>query len=316
MKYFKYIFILVFLAASCTKEIQIELPDYTPKLVVDGRIEPGVPPIIILTKSNDIYAATSLDEVVGTFVNNAVVKVYNGQDTVTLDELCSSTLPDNLKPQVAAFLGMTIEQLEEFDICAYTTLDPAYFGEIGRTYTLSINTEGKEYNAITSIQQPVPLDTAYFRNNNDGDLVDQGFIYAKSNDPAGLGNAYRWQTQRINDSPNGAASNGSFQSPSNAVWDDSFIEGLEYDFQFNDPSSYGAEVNEVLRGYFTVGDTVVVKFSAIDNDVFQFFRQKGNQIQNAGSPFASPAPIPSNLSGDALGIWAGYGVYLDTVVCE
>ena len=115
MKYFRYVFILVLLAASCTKEIQIELPEYAPKLVVDGRIEPGVPPIVILTKSNDIYAETSLDDVVGTFVNNAIVKVYNGQDTVTLDELCSSTLPDNLKPQVAAFLGMSIEQLEAFE---------------------------------------------------------------------------------------------------------------------------------------------------------------------------------------------------------
>jgi len=43
-----------------------------------------------------------------------------------------------------------------------------------------------------------------------------------------------------------------------------------------------------------------------------------NLLNSEGNPFASPASVISNVypREEALGVWAGYGVALDTVVCE
>jgi hypothetical protein len=37
---------------------------------------------------------------------------------------------------------------------------------------------------------------------------------------------------------------------------------------------------------------------------------------SGGSPFSSPGNLPSNIQGDGVGIWAGYGIYYDTVICQ
>ena len=315
MKKLLYILIGLLAVSSCTKEVQIDLPEYSPKLVVEGRIEPGSPPVVFLTRSNDIYASTNVNDILSSFVHNADVKVFNGIDTFQLDELCSADLPDNLKPLVADFLGLEESQLDEVDICAYTSLDPNSFGTIGSTYELFIEESGRSYYSLTNINTLNPLDTLYFKENDDG-VADRGYIYAKCTDPSGTGNAYRWQSKRINQSTNGASPNPTFQTPFNSTFDDAFVDGIQFDFQFNDPSSFGDEVADELKGFFSVGDTVIIRFSTVDHDVYTFFRQKDNQIQNGGSPFASPAPIPSNIIGGALGVWAGYGVWEDTVFCE
>ena len=38
-------------------------------------------------------------------------------------------------------------------------------------------------------------------------------------------------------------------------------------------------------------------------------------MESNGSPFSSPVLIPSNISNGALGIWAGYGTWYDTLYC-
>ena len=39
------------------------------------------------------------------------------------------------------------------------------------------------------------------------------------------------------------------------------------------------------------------------------------QLQTAGNPFATPTNIINNISGDALGIWAGFSPSFDTLIC-
>ena len=45
------------------------------------------------------------------------------------------------------------------------------------------------------------------------------------------------------------------------------------------------------------------------------FLRKRRQMSSNGSPFASPINIPTNISGGALGIWAGFSPYHDTLYC-
>ena len=95
--------------------------------------------------------------------------------------------------------------------------------------------------------------------------------------------------------------------------------GQSFDFAYNRgsiPNSTATDDNNEEEGYFKIGDTVVVKYCTIDRASFDFFRQVDVAIYSQGNPFAAPTSVTGNVypREDALGIWCGYGVYMDTVI--
>ena len=64
-----------------------------------------------------------------------------------------------------------------------------------------------------------------------------------------------------------------------------------------------------------MGDTVVIKLSKMDRNVYEFLEKKYTQLATAGNPFATPTNIPNNISGGALGVWAGFSPSFDTLAC-
>ena len=54
---------------------------------------------------------------------------------------------------------------------------------------------------------------------------------------------------------------------------------------------------------------------SIEEEVFQSIRSYENLILSQGSPFAPPASMITNVEG-GFGLWAGYGISQDTVICE
>ena len=83
-------FVLIFITSisfliSCTKEIEINLPQHNPDIVVDGTIETDRHPIVLISKSADIYSSTDIDTYLSNFILDAEVKVVCNQDTTTLN---------------------------------------------------------------------------------------------------------------------------------------------------------------------------------------------------------------------------------------
>lgn len=77
-------------ACNLEKEVEIDLPDYTVQPVVECYLEPGKPPVLLLTKSADFFAP--FDTSLGQFVQNillegatAVVKYGSITDTLRND---------------------------------------------------------------------------------------------------------------------------------------------------------------------------------------------------------------------------------------
>ena len=300
---------------ACEKEIDISVPVTEQKLVVEGSIEPNSPPIILLTRSVGYFEPTDLSTLNNLFVHDADVKVNNGNTEVTLTELCASDLPDSLLPLVTALTGISEEDLATIDYCIYTTFDQSIWGEIGKSYSLSIEAEGHSITSNTTLNQPLPLDSLWYRVFPGEDSL--GFLWARLDDPAGQFNGYRWLAQRINRYPDGEIKDPTFIPPQTSVFDDQFFDGLEFDFAYDrgvSPNSNKEDDNNIERGFFKTGDTVVVKFSTIDQAIFEFFRQMETQQFTNGNPFAAPTSVPTNIEG-GLGVWAGYGVAYDTVVC-
>lgn len=301
--------------ASCTKEVKINIPGYKEELVIDGRIETGQPPVVLLSKTKNIYAATDLNAFLNGFVSGATVTVSDGTTTVQLDEICSDNLPAGTEAIAAELFGVPESELANYHLCAYSTFNTAIWGQVGKTYELTVAYEGKTYTAATTILPTVSLDTVYWK--QDEDAPDgNGFSWATLTDPGSQYNAYMWEVKRINIQSDGLPRDKNFTPTYNPVFNDEFIDGKTFDFAYENPMSWiDEDAPEDLRGYYQVGDSVVIKFSTIERNVYEFLYRKTLQLQTNGNPFASPTSIPSNIQGGALGVWAGYSPVFDTLYC-
>lgn len=307
--------VILFVISACTKEVKIDIPGYEEQLCIDGSIETGMPPLVLLSRSQDIYSPTNIEAFLNSFVSGATVVVGNGTATVVLDEICTDNLPAGSEPMAAAIFGIPESELSNYHLCAYTTFDTNVWGEIGKTYTLSVTFEGKTYTSSTTIEQPTTLTQLYWK--PDGALTDWGYSWAKLSDPANEYDAYMWEVKRINVGTGTTPKDAFFTKTFNAVFDDSFFDGLTFDFFYENPMSWDDQnIPAEGKGYYQLGDTVVVKFSKIDRYVFDYMEKKYAQLATAGNPFATPTNIPTNIKGGALGVWAGYSPSYDTLVCQ
>lgn len=312
MKYI-FFFIISFLFFGCSKEVVIDIPGYEEQLVIDGRIETDSPPLVLLSKSKDIYSPTDINSIINNFQSGATVKVSNGTNEVTLDEICSDNLPPGTEAQFAAAFGISESELSNYNICIYSTFDMSVWGEVGKTYTLTVDFEGQQYTSQTSIVQPTYFDSIYWK--PEGGYTDWGFSWVELSDPAGQFDGYFWQCKRINDGMDGEDLDGSFEPTFNPVFNDEFFDGLTFDFAYENPNNFEEEIDDEFKGLYQLGDTVVVKFSKLDPVAYEFMEKKYIQLANGGSPFAVPANIPTNIVGGALGAWIGYSPIFDTLPC-
>ena len=306
--------IVAILSSACTKEVEIDIPGYVEQLVIDGSIEPGRPPLVLISKSKDIYAPTDLNAFLSTFVSGATVTVSDGTNTVQLIEMCTDNLPPGSEAIVAEMLGIPVADLATLHLCGYTSLDPSIFGQVGKTYSLTVEAEGKTYTAETTIVQPTALSAVYWK--PDGNLTTHGYSWATLSDPPGQYDAYKWEVKRINKDANGNEMDANFGENFSPVFDDDFFDGLTFDFFYDNPFAYGDGVLDEYAGLFPIGDTIVIKFSKMDRNVYEFMEKKYTQLGTAENPFATPTNIPTNITGGALGIWAGYSPTYDTLVCQ
>ncbi|MCC5922661.1 MAG: DUF4249 domain-containing protein [Crocinitomicaceae bacterium] len=300
------ILFLTFALSACSKEIDLDLPGHDPKLVVDGRIETGQPPFVLLSKSQDIFAPTDLNAFLNNYITGALITVSNGTNTIVLDEICTNTLPVEWLPIIAQVFDIAPEELATLELCFYTSLNPVIFGEVGKTYALTIDFENEIYEAETTIVPTVPLDTVFWRESKPNG--NKGFSWARLSDPAGVYNAYYWEVKRL-------GRDDLFRTTLNPAVDDTFFDGLTFEFPYENPFSFDEGEPDTTIGFYLRGDTVVVKFSSLDRPTFQFLESKHIQLNSNGSPFATPINLPSNISNGARGVWAGYSPHFDTLIC-
>jgi hypothetical protein len=305
---------LTLVFTGCTKEVEIDIPGYEEQLVIDGRIETGMPPIVLISRSQDVYAPTDIQSFLNTFVSGAVVTVSDGTTTVVLEEICTNNLPAAYEETVSAMLGIPVSELANYTICAYASTNPAIWGQVGKTYSLSVEVDGETITGETTIVQPTPLDNLFWVP-EDGSTT-HGFSWATLSDPPNQFDAYNWQIKRINTDVNGDPIDDNFTNPYSPVFDDEFFDGLSFDFYYENPHAYGESIPEEEYWLYELGDTIVVKFSKLDFTTYEFLEKKYTQLATVGNPFATPTNIPNNLNGNALGIWAGYSPTYDTLYCQ
>ncbi len=285
------------LAVSCEEIFIPDSADVPPQIVVEGYIEAGQrpsPPFVILTRSVPFFSQFSAEDIEGTFVRNASVKVSDGERTVELSELCLDELSEEEKRLASVLFGFNPDSLG-FNFCVYIDLSFSLRGEEGKTYTLNVEAEGQQLHAVTTIPHHVGLDSLRFREppGEASDSLAQLICYLQ--DPGGETNFYRYQV--------GINSNG-YISPIASVLDDRLIDGQQAIFPLFRPEPRGAqEFDFETFGLYAVGDTVAIKWITLDEAHFNFWNTLEYNSANQG-PFSSYTLIDSNVEG-GLGIWGG-----------
>jgi hypothetical protein len=134
----------VLLWTSCEEEIFIDLPNIKDKIVVEGYIETGLPPYVILTRSQPFFGGLDLNDLGSYFIRDARVVVYSETDSVELvqyDRLVLSLLPQELLQELARQFGLEIETIDDIPDIVIYTVDPNapfFVGEVNRSYRLKV----------------------------------------------------------------------------------------------------------------------------------------------------------------------------------
>ncbi|MEY4903355.1 MAG: hypothetical protein RLZZ292_1170, partial [Bacteroidota bacterium] len=185
------------LCVACEREFIPEDTNLSPKIVVDGHIESGpdaTPPYVILTKSLPFLAEFNPTALGNYFVHDAKVSITEvGGKTVSLQELCLSTLPPAQKELVGKQLGINLDSLgANAEFCIYLDLSFGLKGEEGKTYMLRVEKDQETLNASTTIPVGVVLDSMKVIPTPGTVPIDslaqlRGFL----TDPTGIANFYR-----------------------------------------------------------------------------------------------------------------------------
>lgn len=274
---------VIILVTACRKEIKVILPEYTQKLVVEASVETGQPSQVLISFTAPYFGNADLSNPYQFFVKGAFVTVSDGMVIDTLKELLVSNFP--------IYIGTKL------------------LGQVGKNYQLTMLINDKTYTANTSINQPIALDSLFFKWEKD----TLGFCWAHLTDPSGLGNCYRWFAKR-------KTKDAFFVAPFASAFEDKFVDGKGFDFAYERPAQPNAQQAndaDLIKGYYRVGDTIVVKFCTIGYNEYTFWRSYYANKSSNGNPFSAPANLQSTITGgDVIGSFVGYSPSFDTLVVK
>ena len=308
--------------SSCEKELELIVPPAENNYVIEGNIEIGQPAFVLISQTRDYNQSINAESFNDFYLGGAQVSITNGTVTENLDEICTGDLPIELLIQVAEVTGLSPILLSSSSICGYIDLDGSMLGAENNSYDLEVIIDDNLITASTTIPYIVELDSLWF--GLAGETNDSlGFAYARLTDPDTTGNAYRWFAKRINSYQDWADYAGQqkdlqYIAPLGSSYDDSFFNGLTFDFAYYRGSLLGspkADDQNEERGFFKLGDTIAVKGAAVDRNTYEYIVTFEAEAGSAGNPFTIPTPIASNING-GLGIWAGYASILDTIIAN
>lgn len=285
-------FLLLSVLISCEKNIDIELNQTEPTLVVDARIENDEAPYVVLTKSLSYFGNISIDSLANSFVHNAEVYVSNGTLTHRLKEY---EIP--LIPGYSAYYYST-------DSSDLTT---AFVGEFNTSYSLEVRTNGEVYTSTTTIPFPaVVADSIWVEHAPMNPDTLKRILKVRLVDPPGLGNRNRYFTKRNNEP---------MYPGESSVWDDQITDGNTYTVTLP-PGINKNDPPDSDDNYFFKGDEITFKLANIDKPTFDFWETWEFAYATIGNPFSQPNVVINNISNGGLGAFCGYASINYTIIAE
>lgn len=276
------------------------MPDYQPKLVIEGTIENGSPAMVMLSKSipyfSEINIGTLMNDVL---VNGTQARVFVTSETGETEELKWTITPD--APYYMAFVGSKVIGKEETH------------------YTLRVEYDGKTYTAETYIPKTFDLDSIGFSQTMDVMADSMAAIRVLMTDAVDEENFYAFfckvRCPKMED----------------RIWvcglpvafDDHTFNGLQFNYEVS-RAGYSVLLSGMLseedqrnfrRMTFRPGDTVYVKHTQVDYHTYKYLLSAGSEAAFGSNPFVASTPPVSNFDSDeVLGHWSGFAAKVDTLV--
>lgn len=272
-KYLLLVPLLLIIVVSCSRENYVESVEGESKIVVEGWIEQGDVPQVILLRSIPINATIDSTTIFNYFIRSAKVTVSDGENEEVL-----SVKNDNDRIPPYVYSGSKM------------------IGEVGKTYVLKVKYLDRVIEATTSIPSVVLIKSAKYIKLNPADTT--GFVHIEFNDLAKEKNYYQIETRLDKVEPifvpalYGNLNDKNFISSSISL---QITRGI-YVFS-----------KTKYKPYFTDGDLIYVKLRTMSKAGFDFWNSWQNEIVNGRSPiFPANTSLKSNIKG-GIGIWEGYG---------
>ncbi|MCL1850428.1 MAG: DUF4249 domain-containing protein [Bacteroidetes bacterium] len=287
------LFLPLLILLSCQTEIEVKVPDYYNKIVVEGYIENGEYPIVSLYRSAPYFSTMSLEYLMDSIIiQDAKVFVTSGKGE-------TQELFLMLSPQAPLFL-------------AYTGF--GFKGELNTSYSLRIEWNNKIYTSETFILNTFDLDSVYFTPTFGHERIDSvANLRIAMTDDGAANNYYQFKV-KIHCK---AFQDRLWITTIPAAFDNTPFKGTSFNYEImrGAPSSiFMPEMSEKeRRNYFRmnykVGDTVYLKYARLDESGYRFWMSANGEITFGQNPFMSPTPIISNIkcsTGEkCLGVWCG-----------
>ena len=287
---------------GCQREIDLNLPDYQPKLVIEGTIESGRPAMVMVSKSIPYFKEVTFNYLMDSvLVTNNDARVFITSETGETEELKWRMTPE--LPYRMGFVGSKV------------------IGRDETHYTLRVEYDGKTYTAETYIPKSFDLDSIWFDQSAEILNETQATIRMLLTDNADEENYYAFlckvQCPTLRDRM--------WISGLPVAFDDRTFNGLTFNYELTRAGysriMLGMLSEEEQEGFtrltFRPGDTVYVKHTQIDYHTYKYLLSAGTESAFGSNPFTNPLPAYTNFdSEDVLGHWSGFATKIDTIVWE
>ncbi|MBR2637266.1 MAG: DUF4249 domain-containing protein [Bacteroidaceae bacterium] len=258
----------LFLFVSCDDDIFIES---APRIVVEGWIDAGGFPVVIVTESvpiSDHY--TDIKDLDNHVIKWAKVTVSDGERECILTGKSNSSY---------------------FPPYIYTTSEMR--GEVGKNYRLTVSYEDYYAEAETTIPHKVSVKEIIAENNANGYSLK-----ARIEDNPDEKNFYKFFIRMIDREKMYLSSNMSV------------IDDKEFTFPLDVPLGLGKSIihsKEEQEHILDGSERLLIKFAQIDSIAYNFWNEYKNYIElGQNSFFRYTNNVYSNVKG-GLGYWFGYG---------
>ncbi|MDA9663541.1 DUF4249 domain-containing protein [bacterium] len=333
---------IISILLSCREEISLDFPPTPERLVVQGSIETGIPPYIMLTRNQGYFESIDSNTYNNLFIDEADIKVFKISNNQIIDSIILN-LVENIDLN-----GIPIfTDLNYIDEILNGNLSPNYnFSEEGYRYNLEIIWNGNLITSTTTIPFSTQLDSIWIeKTDQTNDKEYRCEIKGYLSDPDTLGNNYLLRSKRlehwiIKDSVESILptlkNNSDFSLLLVDVGPDILINGESFETFFPRPGQQGSFPNgnyntfryknyndSTTNGKDSIlipEDFVLIKYCQVDQVGMRFWRGVVRNSTSGGNPFSEPMNLSSNING-GMGIWTGYGtsyykipVKLDTTI--
>ena len=255
------IILFAILVAACEVE---KIPEH---IVVDGWIEDGGYPVVILTSSVAVVEGEmDYDDLQKHVLKWASVYISDGENKDTL---------------------IAMQNNRFFPPYIYTS--NSLKGQAGKTYTLNVRYGKTEASAVTTIPAPQTLTKIEPNVTEEGSTIRVGFTPQDDS-------YYFFFTKR-------AQKDSTYLPSMYSLVDGSAVSGEYESIVFPGFNIMGSE----YEWHFQSGDHVSLRFCTLDRDAYAYWKAINEQWIFTRNPFFPVhSGAPSNVSG-GYGYWAGYG---------